>query len=297
MEKENLVYHYCSGDAFLSIIENNAIRMSDITMSNDSLEIGWIIHHIRKEFDLLYNKSSVELKSRRNCLYDFLEKFIDYYFVNTSNATEVGFVFYVACFSGGRDKLSQWRGYADDGKGFSLGFDTNMLSRMKTSQLKYYTVNYDRVTYSEHEQVAKVDEILCDLFCQLDELNNQWNYEGVAKTFKEAFDRLHTEAVYMKNPFFEEEKEWRLVKYHYGSNELNDPILLVVNNSKKSDYHINFKSGDGRIISYFDLKFDKGILKSVMLGPKNQSSISDITLLLKRYGYDCEVDKSNGSYR
>lgn len=48
---ENTVYHYCSTDIFQKIVTAKTIRMSDITKSNDSMEIRWIARNIRNAFD------------------------------------------------------------------------------------------------------------------------------------------------------------------------------------------------------------------------------------------------------
>lgn len=44
---ENLLYHYCSLDTFLSIVQNRTIRLSDITKSNDAKELTWFFHNFR----------------------------------------------------------------------------------------------------------------------------------------------------------------------------------------------------------------------------------------------------------
>jgi hypothetical protein len=37
----DILYHYCSNATFLSIIESNTIRLSDLSLSNDSQEGRW----------------------------------------------------------------------------------------------------------------------------------------------------------------------------------------------------------------------------------------------------------------
>lgn len=46
-EKEEIVYHYCTLEGFLSIIQNSSIWMSDISKSNDCLEIIYIRNKIK----------------------------------------------------------------------------------------------------------------------------------------------------------------------------------------------------------------------------------------------------------
>ena len=46
-EKEEIVYHYCTLEGFLSIIQNSSIWMSDISKSNDCLESIYIRNKIK----------------------------------------------------------------------------------------------------------------------------------------------------------------------------------------------------------------------------------------------------------
>lgn len=48
---EKIVYHFCNINTFYSIISNQTLRLSDITKSNDQLEITWAISIIRKVFE------------------------------------------------------------------------------------------------------------------------------------------------------------------------------------------------------------------------------------------------------
>ena len=47
------------------------------------------------------------------------------------------------------DLLSQWRGYADDGKGFSVGFDRVALEKYKEDSFNLLTVHSGFIDYSE----------------------------------------------------------------------------------------------------------------------------------------------------
>ena len=42
-EKAEIVYHYCSLEGFLSIIQNASLWISDISKSNDCLESSYMI--------------------------------------------------------------------------------------------------------------------------------------------------------------------------------------------------------------------------------------------------------------
>lgn len=42
-KRPELVYHYCSLETFYAIIQNSTIRMTNISKSNDSKEIKYIL--------------------------------------------------------------------------------------------------------------------------------------------------------------------------------------------------------------------------------------------------------------
>ena len=127
MEKK-VLYHYSGNVKCFSILGNRNIRLSDIRKSNDKAEMQIFYPTIfeaveeeyRKEpFDFEYenNKNaeavSILLKSIKHVVDDSFEK---------GKLTS-----YVLCLSEEGDLLSQWRGYANDGKGCSIGFNMEKL--------------------------------------------------------------------------------------------------------------------------------------------------------------------------
>ena len=61
---KNIVYHYCNLNTFYSIISNKTLRLSDITKSNDQLEITWANSIIRKVFSNSYNVLKDEIQNK-----------------------------------------------------------------------------------------------------------------------------------------------------------------------------------------------------------------------------------------
>lgn len=68
-----IVYHYCTLDSFMSIISNKSIWLSDITKSNDSMEIKWITRYIN---DPLVKEVVIgpKCKARQNDVERFLQQ-------------------------------------------------------------------------------------------------------------------------------------------------------------------------------------------------------------------------------
>jgi hypothetical protein len=55
---------------------------------------------------------------------------------------------FVACFSEAGDLLSQWRGYANDAQGISIGFYKPILQTFDTGGYNYH---FKKVIYKERE--------------------------------------------------------------------------------------------------------------------------------------------------
>lgn len=130
-----LLYHYCPTSSFLSILTSKSIRLSALSQSNDYLE-GKLVSATLKR---LFSKDKINLEITNKLLnsFAFLEQVID------------GFAF---CLSEKEDLLSQWRGYADDGKGVSFGIKSKLFS----SSTLPPSLKLERVAYSEADQNMRV---------------------------------------------------------------------------------------------------------------------------------------------
>ena len=107
--ENKLVYHYCSIETFLSIIQNSVLRLTDIEKSNDYSERVYMETLILKQF---------QKKINNNLNGYLLDNFIVKYYQSLYTSSNL----YASCFSEDGDLLSQWRAYADNGTGVSIGF-------------------------------------------------------------------------------------------------------------------------------------------------------------------------------
>lgn len=156
--EEKIIYHYCSVEVFISIIENQELWASDIFKMNDSSEekyledlLRFYLRRIHKElledkrfkeylkeneeeeeeevrkksFEKYYNKifSYKIKKSIQN--YNNINKFLAINELLKEKSKKIKR--YICCFSGEGDLLSQWRAYADDGQGISVGFKKSQI--------------------------------------------------------------------------------------------------------------------------------------------------------------------------
>ena len=288
----DIIYHYCSVDTFALIVTNGTIRLSDITQSNDWSEIKWSVPIVKMAFKSLIEKvfKSKKYNSIKKSIFEIVDNYINLYF--ESNYKMV----LACCFSEAKDLLSQWRGYADDGKGFSIGFSMMHLKDMlATNQNENYELLIGKIEYDE--EVQKKD--ICNIVKLLEEyllsfknidnfLENKKNYTELNDKIRDIFNKIFRKSILFKNPFFEEEKEWR--------------IALIFNNDdfaeiKIEESNISFYKRDGSLIPYIDMKFcNKNCVVELIAGPKNKTCKITEFLAYNKY-INVDLLKSKGSYR
>ena len=299
---EKIVYHFCNINTFYSIISNQTLRLSDITKSNDQLEITWAISIIRKVFEKKYAELEEWVKTEitKEKYMDRIDEKVALYFEQDGLKNK----FFVICFSGKEsgDLLSQWRGYGDDGRGISIGLSEHMLKKIGDSVQLYEgqdrCILYNKVIYDQKEQEKRMEKIVGHFLDKLKDID-QDNGLGINNEFEsillKCFPRLYQEAIFMKNPFFQEENESRLVIYEGGQGEKIEKNGLDI--SDKCYYNRN-----NQLVGYYDISLkqiqQKRILK-LILGPKCKNDRATLSSFLKDNGFDLEeknIFYSKGSY-
>ena len=112
------LYHYTDGRGLKGIIESGQIWFTDYRHLNDPSEL---VHGI----DMAHDVARMLATGADGRVQMFLEMFIDLFkHANFERTLE----FFIASFSRVRDDLGQWRAYADNGRGFAIGFAPRMFS-------------------------------------------------------------------------------------------------------------------------------------------------------------------------
>ncbi len=55
------LYHYCHLDAFIKIILNKCIRLSDVSKSNDFMERSWALSILKKPLDEFFKSKNIDI--------------------------------------------------------------------------------------------------------------------------------------------------------------------------------------------------------------------------------------------
>jgi hypothetical protein len=271
---DKTVYHYCSLDVFQKIIENKTLWLTDVSKSNDSMETKWfqnkccqVIHDFIEAMNLTKENFNDDFEDRiKEILYDK-----HYLFVSTS-------------FSRIGDLLSQWRGYADDGYGLSIGINEEKLlninlyveKELKSAEIEANFLKYDVVEYDE-----KIQEKIISLMIANRIKNCQGKY--ISRILKEvALDCLE-KTVFYKNHAFKEEKESRLA---FTLPYYDEKLIRCVDDMPCSEdlkiSKLKYYNNRKNLIPYVELDFKKckNFITEIGIGPKSQLIEKDIKLFL-----------------
>jgi hypothetical protein len=285
------LYHYCSNAALVSILSSREIWASDLSLANDHLEGKWI----RNVFEEYCRDKKVE-----NYLIERLSKQLEN---PMSFLGAAGF-----CLSEDGDLLSQWRGYADDATGVSIGFNKDyfeMLGQVKLERGDEFNASLKKIEYQRDKQKEMIaehaDEIIDlakrgaglpltilggagdkDAENERLELSKKLWFLLLPFTFN-----MHA----MKNPAFQEEREWRLISHIV--NRLNATVLGM---SK-----MDFRASGNRLIPFRRISLEplsEVSILEIILGPKNITPDNVVAAILARYNWkDVKVIRSTASYR
>lgn len=249
-------------ESFFNIIKGRSIWLSNALKTNDFLELRWILHVLKFP----------------NIQTDFESFKLEYeYWIRSF------FRPHVACFSTESDVLSQWRGYADDGKGVAIGFNRKYFESI--SDLDNKETRLINVIYDEVEQRQKLEKLMQSIDIEHFHKVNS-NFEGLSSIV--LIQQIIEYGLIFKNQSFREEKEIRLI---HGFGEL----------AAESD-SLKYRPTEDDLISYMEipLELDNGFspIAEIVLGPKNKADESDVRdFLLSSFSNVVRIKRSVCSYR
>lgn len=223
----DILYHYCSTAAFHAIIQSHTLWLSSLSLSNDTMEGKLVVSTIVR----LAERDSIDQDTvhRIQGVIGILEKGFD----------GLGF-----CLSEEGDLLSQWRGFAADATGVSIGFSTeylNWLSKESVSQDRS-GFSLQKIEYEPSAHESCVDpvylrikgSIAAGAFKTLGRrslLSDSRTDEEIERddaSIRSAQSALFVDTIgllgelfRLKARAFREEREWRLLSYFFKGGEDN----------------------------------------------------------------------------
>lgn len=261
---KKIYYHYCSVETFYNILQTGTIRFGNPLNMNDSAEIIWLLGMV---------KDFVSKKEEYNSIlkdWNLIENIM-------KTLLEEMDCPYIFCLSKEKDVLSQWRSYANDGKGVAIGFDVDFIER-------HYSLYGIDVIYNQEKQYDILSKKISDsVLMKLNNAVKNGNREEIHRKSIILVSYILQDAIMCKNPAFQEEKEYRL----YCGYNVKD---------EKSISDIKFKTNDCSIIPFRELCF-KGVeyevIKNIVVGPKSTIDNRNLWLFLKSKGFQWTTDRWN----
>ena len=253
----------------MAIIKYKTLRFCDLRHMNDVSELSL-------GEQLLYSvlDSSTINYSQKETVRKALEVF------------KARFVLVSMSFSKNGDQLSQWRGYADDANGFSIGF--NALSFMKLP------VHLLKVEYKRDVQINLISKAIKTI--------SKLNMDNLDAISLNCIAELFELFSMMKDISFAEEKEYRLVRALFIDVDNDGRLFDIFKDDEVYKYYL--KDIDFRLVNntpspFVDVSFSSmNPIRRVVIGSKNHSEESDIDLYLRTNEiHGALVSKSKSTYR
>jgi len=185
-----LLWHYTNGDGLLGIVREGRLWATRIDYLNDSKEFAYAIDLVTETVDRMAAVESAQ--DRRRALDEIRSKL--------TGLSQLCDMVAVASFSEAGDSLSQWRAYCHKVPGYSLGFDTERLAPIVSSQRFVLSP----CIYNVAKQTARIEELVAKAMLSVAADGPTGLSEGLVTP-------LLSIAPILKHPSFEGEREWRLV--------------------------------------------------------------------------------------
>lgn len=281
-------YYYCSLNTFLNIIKSKQIYLSDPLKMNDNLEIKWYLERLNEtkiEDDVFDN--IFEIMKLRSGIEFTLQELNDC--IDSIGQNSV----YICCFSKDGDRLSQWRSYADNGCGVSIGFDLDKMAVADNIFIREVVYNND-VIFGEHETDV---EIVAD---SMGTVISEHNIKDKKKQIEVFLHELIPILAQYKNPAFIEENEVRLIYCDdLKFEKIIDKHGAFQEKWTNKELEHDFRAiGNNDITEFVKLDFDIDLVEDIYVGPKCLLSENDVINLVKKtIGKEISVSKSKSSYR
>lgn len=206
------LYHYTTLEGMRGITQGRNIWYGHLNTFNDTLELRYgksIVIEVLNQFNDEHKRS--ELKKFLGELGKYVNAFGESFYHP-----------FAACFCESGNLLSQWRGYAESGDGYCLGFEFSSITRFSSdlANLDMGSLPYLRkVIYNIGEQR---DLVRSYLECVTQGVENALD-NGLTPVDTKLVTHLNMMAMHAVNLLFdmivtfkiaafEEEKEWRLIR-------------------------------------------------------------------------------------
>ncbi len=267
------LYHYTKPEKLLSILESGTIRFSNALYLNDKEEVTYsyklIVSLINETGDLnqeLFSRIKEYFYKKYKNIVDGDDNFLNKY------------EYYTISFSTDSDNLTLWNNYSKGQTytGYNIGFCKKDL--INDMERQGFQSVYGNIIYDKNIQIT-ILKLIFDKWNRqykklLDCKQTEKNKEKMQDTLFELIDILSIISLFFKNPYFRDEKEYRIIFInHFSTNTYKQTKIFEKN---------------GLFIPYIEYRFMKRTVSSINIGPTLDENIfyTSTCRLLANFGYE-----------
>jgi hypothetical protein len=247
----SVIYHYTDGSGLSGILESGKLWLTNVCSLNDPSELQYGFSKIAKYLLENVRDHPSECKTLAESFASFASDGIQ----------KIARRYYTCSFSMHGDELGQWRAYADNGRGLSVGFRTETLlnallqDRNGPERPIIGAINYD--TDEARDAQHRLARLAADLLRVPESHNLDSNSTDFYRLQLIIYLSLHTlrHALFTKHPAYKNEHEIRILQM-FGENE----------NLRE----VKFRPRSYELIPYreFDWKISNSdVIKEIIIGP------------------------------
>ncbi len=197
-----ILYHYTDAAGLVGMLSFHKIWLTDMRFLNDKTELVHTKNLVNNVFEEFRQQKEDDLVN------NLIEKTINWQARSNDNEA------FNFSLSEKADDLSQWRGYAREGSGFTLGFSGARLIEAKNEreEFGFAKVDYDVKSQTKAllSALREIEVVLRD-YCA----KNPENTEEYVQESSRMFDWvIESRSVLNKHHSFASEAEWRVFAYH-----------------------------------------------------------------------------------
>ncbi len=257
-EPPPIIYHYTNDIGLKGVLETGRLWLTDIFNLNDPSELQHGFSH------------AVEALNRKAAVGPPESKIFAKRFESFKEGLPASAHYFVGSFSACGDDLGQWRAYADNGRGYALGFDGKLLEKAFTQKDGKPIPNNStfHVTYKD-AKIAEIHRQIIEKMFDLISMPHGRNMEsGPLNAYMKELHillALHTlrAALFFKHEAYDNEEEYRFLQIHRADVPPPEVKLRARNHSLAKYREFDWKTGTA------------GALKQIVIGPAvNQEKAS-----------------------
>jgi hypothetical protein len=228
------IFHYTRDESLKGILITGTFRLTDAFQLNDPTELT----HGLNLLDKILTEAAMNGPPEFGTFRDQMKRFVD------AGGVRATADYFVGSFSLLGDDLSQWRSYADDGRGFALEFDAGPLERAFTEppggafNTATFPVSYDEAEISKlYRELAKLAAPLISLPHTRRMTREELRTYFFDLETRFALAALHRN-VFFKHPAYGAEREYRFLQIHQAF--VGEPVQTEVR--KRGEEIVRFRT-------------------------------------------------------